>query len=177
VGDPFLVGINAFAAAVDQRKNGFDATLDFQPALGYLPHTAPGRPPLGRVRRNLRLGVLDPRLRVFDDAEARRLMDRRARWDHHTIPTVAVGWDNTPRRGSRATVIVNSTPEALGRALDAAISSVADQPRGHRLVFVNAWNEWAEGNYLEPDLTHGRSKLEAVARSILGRPEPVPGPG
>jgi lipopolysaccharide biosynthesis protein len=167
VGDPFLVGINAFALGVDQRENGFDATLDFQPALGFLPHTEPGIPPPGRIRRNLRLGVRDPRLYVYDDAEARRLMNRRAKWGHHTIPSVMVGWDNTARRGKRAIVVVNSTPEALGRSLDEAIASVVDQTSEHRLVFINAWNEWAEGNYLEPDVTHGRSKLEAVARSIL----------
>ncbi|MEY2460163.1 MAG: hypothetical protein QOG30_1993 [Acidimicrobiaceae bacterium] len=168
VGEPFLVAINAFAAHVDQRDNGFDAILDFLPALSRLPHTEPGgRPPLGRIRRNLRLGVLDPRLMVFDDAEARRLMDRRAKWSHPSIPSVLVGWDNTPRRGRRALVVVNSTAQALGRSLDRAIASVQEQAAEHRLVFINAWNEWAEGNYLEPDLTHGRSKLEAVARSIL----------
>jgi lipopolysaccharide biosynthesis protein len=80
---------------------------------------------------------------------------------------VQVGWDNTPRRGRTAIVVVNSTPQALGRALDEAIAIVGNQPPEHRLVFINAWNEWAEGNYLEPDLSHGRSKLEVVARSIL----------
>jgi hypothetical protein len=166
VGEPFLVGFTAFAWGVDQRDNGFDATVDFQPRLSRLPHSA-GRPTLGRIRRNLRLGVLDPRLHVYDDAEARTRMDVRSKWDFPTIPSVLVGWDNTPRRGRRALVVVNSTPEALGRSVDAAITSVAGQDSEHRLVFINAWNEWAEGNYLEPDATHGRSKLEAVARSVL----------
>jgi len=168
VGEPFLVGIDAFAYGVDQRDNGFDATLHFQPVLSRLPHSGPGRPTLGRIRRNLRLGVLDPRVRVFDDSEARRRMNLRVKWNHPTIPTVLVGWDNTPRRGRQGMVVVNSTPEALGESLDDAIARVADQSPEHRLVFINAWNEWAEGNYLEPDLTYGRSKLEAVARSILG---------
>src|SRR6185295_15932201 len=80
VGDPMLVAVNAFQPHVDMRQHGFDLMLDFQPALGRLPHTAPTLvPPPGRFRRNLRLGVLDPRLTVFDDAEARRLMERRHR--------------------------------------------------------------------------------------------------
>jgi lipopolysaccharide biosynthesis protein len=170
VADPLLVGVNAFCSGVDMRARGFDLMLDFQPALGRLPHTGPTAiPPPGRVRRNLRLGVLDPRLRVFDDAEARRLMDRRDRLPYPTVPTVLVGWDNTPRRGRRGIVLVNSTPQALRRSLDAAVASVAGVDLEHRLVFVNAWNEWAEGNYLEPDRTDGRARLEAIAAPVLGR--------
>ena len=169
VGDPLLVAVNAFCSGVDMRPHGFDLMLDFQPALSRLPHTAPSAvPPPGRIRRNLRLGVLDPRLTVFDDREARRLMDRRHRFDHPTVPTVLVGWDNTPRRGRRAIVLVNSTAASLRTSLDAAIASVADQHPVHRLVFINAWNEWAEGNFLEPDRDDGRARLEAVASSVLG---------
>jgi lipopolysaccharide biosynthesis protein len=170
VGEPLLVAINAFCVRRDMRTHGFDLMLDFQPALGRLPHTeARIVPPPGRVRRNLRLGVLDPRLTVFDDAEARRLMDRRQRLPYPAVPSVFVGWDNTPRRGRRAIVVVNSTPQDLRHSLDDAIASVADQVPARRLVFVNAWNEWAEGNYLEPDWTDGRARLEAVAAAVLRR--------
>src|SRR6185436_14015670 len=157
VGDPLLVAVNAFCSGVDLRPHGFDLMLDFQPALGRLPHTAHSLvPPPGRIRRNLRLGVRDPRLTVFDDGEARRLMSRRHRLAYPSVPSVFVGWDNTPRRGRRATVLVNSTASSLRQSLDDAVASVADQDPQHRLVFVNAWNEWAEGNYLEPDRTDGR---------------------
>lgn len=168
VGDPLLVGVNAFCPGVDMRAQGFDLMLDFQPALGRLPHAvSTALPPLGRVRRNLRLGVRDPRLTVFDDAEARRLMNRRDRLGYPTIPAVMVGWDNTPRRGRRAIVLLNSTDASLRRSLDDAVGSVADLDLEHRLVFVNAWNEWGEGNYLEPDRTDGRARLEAVAAAVL----------
>ena len=152
-------------------RRGSTLMLDFQPALGRLPHTDhAGVPPLGRVRRNLRLGVRDPRLVVFDDAEARRLMHRRDRLTFPTVPTVLVGWDNTARRGRRAIVLVNSTPSALRASLDAAVASVADEDPQHRLVFLNAWNEWAEGNYLEPDREDGRARLDAVAGGVSGGP-------
>lgn len=168
VGEPWLVAINAFCTGTDMRPLGFDAMLDFQPALGRLPHTA-GKwlPPLGRVRRNLRLGVYDPRLLVFDDAEARRLMAHSARLKYRHLPTVMVGWDNTPRRGRNSIAVLRSTPEALRASLQAAVDQSAGASPDHRLVFINAWNEWAEGNYLEPDLLFGRQWLDAVASVLL----------
>jgi hypothetical protein len=76
-------------------------------------------------------------------------------------PGVMPGWDNTPRRGSAAYAFHGGNPVSfrrwLSRAADAAAAAGGDQ-----LVFVNAWNEWAEGAYLEPDTRFGRANLEAV---------------
>jgi lipopolysaccharide biosynthesis protein len=91
---------------------------------------------------------------------------RRGRLSFPVIPTVFVGWDNTPRRGERGVIIVGATPERFGAALASAIDEVAATPAEERLVFVNAWNEWAEGNYLEPDLVSGHAYLEAVDRAV-----------
>ena len=79
-----------------------------------------------------------------------------------------VGWDNTPRRGSDAIVLTDSTPERFEDGLREIVDSVADRPLDERLVFVNAWNEWAEGNHLEPDARDGRRFLEAVDRVTRG---------
>jgi hypothetical protein len=83
-------------------------------------------------------------------------------------PGVMPGWDNTARRGSAAYAFHGGNPVSfrrwLARAADAA--SVAG---GEPLVFVNAWNEWAEGAYLEPDGRFGRANLETV-RQVIGSP-------
>ena len=60
--------------------------------------------------------------------------------------------------------------EGLAELVDAAASAPIDE----RLIFVNAWNEWAEGNYLEPDLVHGLAKLEAVERVVNRRAVATP---
>jgi hypothetical protein len=78
-----------------------------------------------------------------------------------------VGWDNTPRRGEHGVVFANSTPQVFEQALRATVTSAADTPFEERLVFLNAWNEWAEGNHLEPDRRHGVEYLEAVRRVIV----------
>ena len=106
-------------------------------------------------------------------------MGRRQRLTYPAVPSVFVDWDNSPRRGRRGIVLLNSTASSLRRALEDAVMSVADSDPDHRLVFVNAWNEWAEGNYLEPDRADGRGRLEAVAAAVLGlaRVSAPPGEG
>ena len=144
--DPFLVGVSSHSQA-DWRPHGFDANLAFEPQLGVLP------------------GPLDAGLKIYDYTLARERMVTRAR-DFSSIPCVVVSWDNTPRRGKDGIVFINATPEAFGAGLRGAVASVQHEPAERRLVFVNAWNEWAEGNHLEPDQREGRRFLEAVERAL-----------
>jgi hypothetical protein len=81
---------------------------------------------------------------------------------------VIAGWDNTPRRPSGGgTVFVNSSPLAYEGYLRAICAQTrANIPGDDRFVFINAWNEWAEGTVLEPDLIHGHAYLEATKRAL-----------
>jgi len=78
------------------------------------------------------------------------------------FPVVVPNWDNTPRSGTRGLVFRNSTPELFGDYLRTAITRVADRDPQQRIVFVKSWNEWAEGNYLEPDTEYGHAYLEVM---------------
>jgi hypothetical protein len=79
-------------------------------------------------------------------------------------------WDNTARTGSRAVVVLGSSPENYQHWLAESIRrTVEDFPGGDRLVFINAWNEWAEGCHLEPDRKYGRAFLEATLAASRGR--------
>ncbi len=84
------------------------------------------------------------------------------------LPVVMSNWDNTPRFGSRGFVLTDATPEAFGRSLRSAVEAVQDLPPEQRIVFLKSWNEWAEGNYVEPDRRHGTAFLEAAAVAITG---------
>jgi lipopolysaccharide biosynthesis protein len=77
-------------------------------------------------------------------------------------PCVYPNWDNTPRAGRHGLVITGTSPEAFRRHVRAAAKLLESRPREHRLLFVKSWNEWAEGNYLEPDLEHGHGFLKVL---------------
>jgi lipopolysaccharide biosynthesis protein len=102
---------------------------------------------------------------VFDYAAFARAYLERSYDDPRVHRTVVPSWDNTARTGPRAVMLVNATPQNFAawaqrtwRATQASL-----QPSEQGLMFVNAWNEWAEGCHLEPDREHGHAYLEALA--------------
>ena len=84
------------------------------------------------------------------------------RLHERVYPNVIPNWDNTPRSGARGFVMHGSTPELFREQLARALALTRGVRREDRLVFIKAWNEWAEGSYLEPDLKFGLRYLEVV---------------
>jgi hypothetical protein len=86
--------------------------------------------------------------------------------DNDVYRTVFPSWDNTARRHENALIILNGTPENYEFWLARSLRQTAeDFPDQERLVFINAWNEWAEGCHLEPDRKYGRAFLDATRRA------------
>jgi len=84
-----------------------------------------------------------------------------------TFEGAYVDWDNTPRYGKRATIYQGARPERFQYWLERLVDKVrANNRPEERIVFINAWNEWAEGAYLEPDLHYGAAYLNATARAL-----------
>jgi hypothetical protein len=84
--------------------------------------------------------------------------------------TVFPSWDNTARTGSRAVVVLNGTPGNYAQWLFATIEQTSSNPTpGEKLVFINAWNEWAEGCHLEPDRQYGDAFLQATLDVRTGK--------
>jgi lipopolysaccharide biosynthesis protein len=137
--------------------HGFDGTL------GFPPHNMKWEwmalEPLA-VDPRFRGNVLSYQSMVVD-AE-RRL--RKNSTLHH--PGVMVGFDNTARRQWSPDLWYGANPYTFRRWLAAAVDSVQDRPEDERLVFINAWNEWAEGAMLEPSDRYGRSFLHAVRDAV-----------
>lgn len=83
------------------------------------------------------------------------------------IRSCMVAWDNTSRKGINGNMFINSSPSAFEAWLTALVwRSQIVHKTGERLVFINAWNEWAEGAHLEPDLKWGRQYLQACSRAL-----------
>ena len=84
------------------------------------------------------------------------------------FPECPVGWDNSPRYGKNAKIVINRTADQYERLLEAAKYFVASRKTNPPVVFMGAWNEWTEDHYLLPDEVHGYSYLEAVKRQFVG---------
>jgi SAM-dependent methyltransferase len=81
---------------------------------------------------------------------------------------VFVGWDSTPRRGENGIILMNNTPENFANSFESATRYLdSSKFDGEKVVFINAWNEWAEGNYLEPDSLNGKKYLEFLKAFLL----------
>jgi lipopolysaccharide biosynthesis protein len=83
------------------------------------------------------------------------------------FPVVIPNWDNTPRSLNKGVVIEDSTPEKFKNWMKFMVDKVQEKEDDERIVFVKSWNEWAEGNYLEPDREFGYKYLEALKESIF----------
>jgi hypothetical protein len=88
--------------------------------------------------------------------------------DPDIYPCVIPNWDNTPRSGFRGVVLHDSTPALFKRHLQETVAAVAERAAERRLIFVKSWNEWAEGNYLEPDRRFGHEYLKVVREVMAG---------
>jgi hypothetical protein len=100
----------------------------------------------------------------------------REKWDSILevpfFPCISVGWDNTPRyplRGKESIVYYNNTPESFASYLQKTKEYVLDHPQQPPFLIINAWNEWVEGSYLEPDMLWGYGYLEAVKKVMSGQ--------
>ena len=176
LGGLFLVRVESHLEIGDARPLGFDASLQFEPCW-----VAHGHRRVVRTKwwRRHKLGTGEAALRnnqVFQYADmVRRSLDDPAP-EYPRIPCVCPGWDNSPRRQTGAAVFVDSTPELYGAWLSRVVerqrvrASLIPQQKGlvpfDSLVFINAWNEWAEGNHLEPDQKWGRAYLDATQRAM-----------
>jgi hypothetical protein len=84
----------------------------------------------------------------------------------HVYPCVYPNWDNTPRSGRRGLVIRGASPSAFRYHVRHAVKFLEHLPQDRRLLFIKSWNEWAEGNHLEPDRVHGRGYLEVLSEEL-----------
>jgi lipopolysaccharide biosynthesis protein len=167
IGELFLAKVDRSLADVGDPKNwGFDAAVEFQPS-GL---TAPW------PRHRTKLGVFGSRVGVFpkafqdftvyDYADYADHMLNGPPADYLRFPCVTPMWDNSARKRSNGIILSDSTPEKYEHWLTAVLRRFHPPAPESNLVFINAWNEWAEGNHLEPDQRWGHAYLEATKRAI-----------
>lgn len=87
--------------------------------------------------------------------------------NRNVFPTILPNWDHSPRSGKRALILDHSTPENFEKHLIEVCNVIKDKPKEEKIIFLKSWNEWGEGNYMEPDLKYGHGYLNALRRVIM----------
>jgi glycosyltransferase involved in cell wall biosynthesis len=157
-GGLYLVAVQAFET-VDPRLLGFDAAVEFPPHK-----LAEGAPVL-----NQQMEIVNPDYQgvISDYSYMVESAKKIHRSDFTLFRGVSPSWDNDARKPGRGITYQNSTPALYQEWLAQACRYTAKEPDpDKRLVFINAWNEWSEGAYLEPDRRYGYAYLQATVNAL-----------
>ncbi len=84
----------------------------------------------------------------------------------NVFPSIVPGWDHSPRSGKEGLVMTDSTPDKFEKHVVEALKVVSHKKKEHRIIMLKSWNEWAEGNYVEPDLKWGTKFLEILKKTL-----------
>lgn len=105
-------------------------------------------------------------LKKYDHSAINKVMYvEEDKWEN-VYPTIIPNWDRSPRSGKKASIYYNSTPEVFEKNVADALELLKERDDEHKIIFAKSWNEWGEGNHLEPDLKYGLSYLEVLAKLI-----------
>lgn len=163
IGEVILLSVDVAEEFGGLGETLAEAGLDGK--LGFPPHNLPWKPgPSHRLNLHPQFrGNIMSYTAMVEDASLRLGSIERG-----SYPGVMANFDNTARRQWHPDIWYGSNPYSFRRWLANAALSVSDRDREDRIVFINAWNEWAEGTVLEPTGRHGRTYLQAVKDVAFG---------
>ncbi len=117
---------------------------------------------LGRVK-----GIITHRPPyLFDYAKASKKFITEVEKQEEVIPVIIPQWDHSPRSGWNGIMFDNSTPESFGLHVRDALNAIENKKEEHHILMLKSWNEWAEGNYMEPDLKFGKGYIKALKEAL-----------
>ena len=168
IGDIYLARVeSSHSHETDPNLIGFDASVEFAPNGRYC-GIAPFNTDLYKFLSKLNLFPKSLINRhIYDYDEVVKAMVRRTSPHFKRFRCVTPSWDNSARRKTGGFTFINSTPKKYGAWLNKIVADTSDQFNGdEKIVFINAWNEWAEGNHLEPDRRWGHGYLEETVSAL-----------
>jgi len=175
IGELFLCRVESFVNEhSDPTEIGFDAAVEFQPdwANTEFETYVPQHSILHRLARKLGKSKKEDfeYCRVLDYSSMIEKMLQRSKPPYKRFPCVVPSWDNSARRKNGGSILKDSTPELYEKWLKAVIE-LTPKTDQENFIFINGWNEWAEGNHLEPCQRWGHAYLEATRRAVMNRYE------
>jgi lipopolysaccharide biosynthesis protein len=158
----------------DILRLGFDAIVDFQPNRFDFPPPQGAMSRIIRIARELLPDIIYQKLKSSVSANNivnyQQMVEgiMKKKWPSHycKFPCIFPSWDNSARRKS-ATIIQNDDPKIYGNWLKKSLSNIQAYSDQEQIIFINAWNEWAEGCHLEPDLKNSHNFLKETYDSLV----------
>jgi lipopolysaccharide biosynthesis protein len=153
--DIYLAGVRTSENSIlNPEKIGFDSVIEWQPDWKNL-----DRKPsfFERIKSKFNIGSTYRRMDYSDVVD--RMLQKKTPPSKH-FQCIMPGWDNCARRKNNAFLLHNSTPEKYQYWLENICKKAQVYSEDENFLFINAWNEWAEGNHLEPDTKWGLAYLE-----------------
>jgi lipopolysaccharide biosynthesis protein len=168
IGEIFLCRIDTELDTVPPSEAGLDAAVEFQPYSGSLgPRLRLPQFEWNDLRFFLRRRFCGVDIKAFSYRDlVNNSMSSRVSPNYLRFPCVTPSWDNSPRRKRSPHVFTGSSPELFQQWLAKTVAKLMKSRNTPPILFINAWNEWAEGNHLEPDQRYGRSYLEALREAL-----------
>lgn len=161
----YFVGVATVSSQINEiLSRGFDAvnstgTYEAQDAID------------GRIMNKLKVNVMEKIgglfLNRYNYSDIVKHMYSKYDKLENVIPTILPQWDNSPRSGRRSIIYTGSTPALFKNHVEEAVDLIKDKQYEHRILFLKSWNEWAEGNYIEPDIVYGNKYLEALKEVLF----------
>lgn len=87
-------------------------------------------------------------------------------YQNDVIPTLLPQWDHSPRSNRNGKIFINATPDLFYKHAKQALEAIRNKPSNRQILFLKSWNEWGEGNMMEPDLTYGRGFINALRKAV-----------
>lgn len=125
----------------------------------------------GKYRRILRMFLNQkfsflPAIRYNYPKVVQHFFAPEDKWEN-VFPTIIPQWDRTARVGKHEGVYDNANPKEFQKHIEDAIKLIKHKQDEHKILFLRSWNEWGEGNYVEPDEKYGLGWIEAIRHSLL----------
>ena len=165
--DLYIVRVESFVSDIEPSSCGFDAAIEFAPDWRNTGRSLFSTAWLKSLAQKKLFPATLTENNIIDYDTLATTMMRKPEPTYTRFPGVTPSWDNSARRNKGATMLVNSTPDKYEQWLaNAANRATQDKSNTNNFVFINAWNEWAEGNHLEPDQKWGHAYLKATLNAL-----------
>ncbi|MCH5216318.1 MAG: glycoside hydrolase family 99-like domain-containing protein [Muribaculaceae bacterium] len=121
---------------------------------------------ISRLHRFIKSNYLKIPVNVHEYSDIIKEIDTPLYEEEKIYPSIVPNWDPSPRRGGAALIYHNSTPELFYKHVKKTLDRIKNKADEDKVIFLKSWNEWAEGNYMEPDLKYGKGYIKALRKAL-----------